>query len=66
MHIAGIGSICITETTTVGVGTAQASIVHIATDISTLVDDDIGIVFLAVSGYCQGIIQTSIRIATAQ
>ena len=34
VHIAGIGSICITEATTIGVGSAQASIVHITTDIS--------------------------------
>ena len=63
VHIASICSICITEATTIGVGTAQASIIHITTDISTLVDDNVGIVFLAVSGYCQVIVQSGVGIA---
>ena len=62
MYIAGIRSICIAQTTTVCVGTAQASVVHIAADIGTLVDEDIGVVFIG----GQSISKPVVRIAATQ
>ena len=50
VHVAGIGSVGITQTATIGIGTAETTIIHIATDISALVDDDVGVVFPTVSG----------------
>ena len=63
VNVTGIGSICVTQTTTVSVGTAEATIIHIAADVSTFVDDHIGVVFLAVSGCCQSIVQSVVGIS---
>ena len=56
MYVARIGRICITQTAAVGVCSAKTAIVHIATDISTFVNQHVGVVFLAISGYCQIIV----------
>ena len=63
VNIASIGYFCITQTTAVGVSTAKTAIKNITADISPLVDNHIGIVFLAVSGYCQTIGQAVVGIA---
>ena len=62
MYVAGVRSICITQTTAVGIGTTQTTTVHITADISTLVDSDIGVVFIG----SQIIIQTIVGIFVTQ
>ena len=62
VHVAGIRSIRITQTTAVCIGTAQASVIHITADISTLVDADIGVVFIG----GQSISKSVVSIATTQ
>ena len=63
VNITRIGSVGVTQATTVGVSTAETTIIHIAADVSTLVDDHVGVVFLAVSDYGQIIVQTGVGIA---
>ena len=63
VNITSICSICVTQAATVSVGTTKATIIHIAADVSTFVDDHIGVVFLAVSGCCQSIVQSVVGIA---
>ena len=46
VHVTGIRSICVTQTATVGVSTATAAIVHVAADISTLIDTYIRVIFI--------------------
>ena len=49
VYITGIRSICITQTATVGVSAAQASVIHITADIGTCFDENVGVIFLAIS-----------------
>ena len=63
VDITSIGSISITQATTIGVCATETTVIHITADISALVDDHVGIVFLTVSGYCQDIVKTCVGIA---
>ncbi len=65
VNVARVRRVGITKSTTVCIGTAKATVVHITTDISAFVDDNVGIVFLAVSIRSQIIVQTGICIFAA-
>ena len=52
VNVASILGVGVTQTTTVGVSTVTAAVIHISADVSAFFDDDVGVVFLAGSGYC--------------
>ena len=66
VYIAGIGHFCVTQTAAVSVSAAAAAVVHVAADVCAFVDDNVGVVFLAVSGLCQIVVQAGVGIAVAE
>ena len=64
MDITRIGGVSITLSATVCIGSTQRTIIHIAADPCTLLDQNVGVVFLAiVFGNGKSVIQTCICIA---
>ena len=62
VYVASIRCIRIPQTTAIGVCSAKATSIHIATDVSTLVDADVGVIFIG----SQGVSQTIVGIDIAQ